>query len=306
MVAVIGSLNIDVVAFVERIPKVGETLTGKRFRESFGGKGANQAVAIAKLGVPINMVGCIGYDDRGLALLNSLENNGVNVKYVTRISDVPTGVALIQVDSCGNNTIVVIPAANDMLSIELVKKSIRAIEDSNVVVAQMEVPVETVKYVFEVAKSFGKTTILNPAPADMFDDSIISNTDVLVPNEVELETISGISIKRDDDVLSAARILLNKGVRDLIVTLGERGCIHFSGNNSKKYNGKKVIAVDTTAAGDSFVGTLAAMLSEGNRIDKAIEYAITASALSVTKEGAQISLPYRAEVENFAGKISEG
>ena len=264
-----------------------------------GGKGANQAVAIAKLGIPVKMLGCIGHDDRGLALLNSLSDNGVDLDCVTRIFDVPTGVALIQVDSGGNNTIVVVPGANSMLGIESIKKSIIAIEKASVVVAQLEVPVETVKYAFQAAKSLGKTTILNPAPADVFDYSLLTNTDVLVPNEIELETISGISIAGENDVFVAARILLDKGVRDLIVTLGERGCIHFNRNDFKVYNGRKVTAVDTTAAGDSFVGTLAAMLSEGKGIDEAITYAITVSALTVTKEGAQSSLPNRAEVEDF-------
>jgi len=299
MVAVIGSLNIDLVTYVTRLPRLGETLIGKRFKESLGGKGANQAVAIAKLGVPVNMLGCIGYDDRGLALLNSLADNGVNVKYVTQTFDAPTGVALIQVDSHGNNTIIVIPAANEMFSIELVKKSIKAIEEASVIVAQMEVPAETIRYAFEVAKNLGKTTILNPAPADIFDDFLISNTDILVPNETELETISGKSITKYDDIMNLAQILLNKGIRDLIVTLGERGCIHFNRNEAKVYNGRNVTTLDTTAAGDSFVGTLAAMLSEGKGIDEAITYAITASALTVTKEGAQSSLPNRAEVEDF-------
>jgi len=299
MVAVIGSLNMDLVAYVDRIPRVGETLTGRRLIEFCGGKGANQAVAIAKLGAPVNMIGCIGYDDRGLSLLNSLTDNGVNVKYVNQTVDVQTGVALIQVDSCGENTIVVIPAANDMLSVESIKKSINAINESAVVVAQLEIPAETVKYAFEVAKSLGKITILNPAPADMFDDSLLTNTDILVPNERELESISGIPVKVDEDVSIAARILLDKGVRHLIITLGERGCMHFTGNDVKAYDGRKVIAIDTTAAGDSFVGTLAAILSEGKGIVEAIKYAITASALTVTKEGAQIALPYRAEVDNY-------
>lgn len=303
MVTVIGSLNMDLVTYVTRIPRVGETLIGKRFTESLGGKGANQAVAIAKLGVPVNMIGCVGYDDRGLALLNSLAANGVNVKYVTRILDAPTGVALIQVDSRGDNTIIVIPSANEMLSIELVKKSKKAIEEASVVVAQMEVPAETVKYAFEVAKNLGKTTILNPAPADVFDDYLISYADILVPNVIELESISGVRIEGDDNVLNAAQVLLDKGVRDLIVTLGERGCIHFNKSGSKIYNGRKVTAIDTTAAGDSFVGTLVAMMSEGKIIEEAILYAINASALTVTKEGAQASLPTRLDVENFAEKI---
>lgn len=303
MVTVIGSLNMDLVAYVSRIPRVGETLVGHRFIQSLGGKGANQAVAIAKLGVPVNMIGFVGVDEMGAALLNSLKNEGVNVEHVIQCPDITTGIALIQVDSCGNNTIVVVPGANGMLSTEYVNASIKAIGEASVVVAQMEIPICTVTHALKIAKSLGKTTVLNPAPADLFDYCLVNDTDILVPNEIELESISGVRIEGDNDIFAAAQDLLDKGIRDLIVTLGERGCIHFNKRGSKVYNGRKVTAIDTTAAGDSFVGTLAAMLSEGKEIDEAIICAITASALTVTKEGAQVSLPTRVDVENFSEKI---
>lgn len=302
MVTVIGSLNVDLVAYVSRIPRVGETLVGNRFMQTLGGKGANQAVAIAKLGVAVNMIGCVGHDDRGSELINSLANFGVYVENVSRIHDNTTGVALIQVDSSGNNSIVIVPGANAVLSDDHVNASIKAIEEASIVVAQLEVPAQTVKYALSIAKSLGKTTVLNPAPADMFSDCLIPYTDILVPNEIELESISGVRIEGNKDVVIAAQVLLDNGVRDLIVTLGEKGCIHFNKRGSKVYNGRKVTAVDTTAAGDSFVGTLAAILSEGKEIDKAINYAINASALTVTKKGAQASLPTRSDVDNFAVK----
>lgn len=297
MVTVIGSLNTDMVFYVLRMPKIGETLVAQRFKQSLGGKGANQAVAISKFGVPVFMIGCIGDDERGLALLDSLENEGVDVKYVTRVAGASTGLAHIQVDSLGNNFIVVVPAANEVLSIDLVKNSISAIESASVVVAQLEVPSETVLFALKSAKDLGKITILNPAPADQFDFQMISNTDILVLNETELDAISGITINSIEDLLKASQILLDKGARDLIVTLGEKGCIHFNRYGSKMYDSRKVKVVDTTAAGDSFIGTLASILSEGKGIEEAIRYAIVASALTVTKEGAQNSLPYRKDVE---------
>lgn len=297
MVTVIGSLNTDFVFYVSRMPKIGETLIANRFKQSLGGKGANQAVAISRFEVPVNMIGCIGDDDRGLAMLNALENEGIDVKYVTRVPSVSTGLAHIQVDNLGNNLIVAFPAANEMLSIELVKNSIFAMESASVVVAQLEVPAETVLFGLKYAKDLGKITILNPAPADRFDAQMISYADILVLNETELEAVSGLTINNVEDLLKASQILLERGALDLIVTLGEKGCIHFNRYGYKEYDARKVTVVDTTAAGDSFIGALASIISEGKGIDEAIRYSIVASALTVTREGAQNSLPNRKDVE---------
>jgi len=299
MVTVVGSLNTDLVAYVSKIPRVGETLVGHRYTQSLGGKGANQAVAIAKLGMPVSLIGCVGCDDRGTELVNALSSYGVNGKNITCLHDYMTGVALIQVDSLGNNSIIVVSGANAMLSEEHINLSIKAIEDASVVVAQLEVPTQSVNKALKIAKDLGKRTILNPAPADMFGDTLISYTDILVPNEIELETISRVKIEKDRDIYLAAGVLLNKGIRDLIVTLGERGCIHFNESGSKEYSARKVEAVDTTAAGDSFVGALATAICEGKDLPDAIIFANVVGALTVTKSGAMSSLPSRDDVTEF-------
>lgn len=303
MITVIGSLNMDLVTNASRMPKVGETIMGKSFKQVPGGKGANQADAIAKLGSAVKMVGCVGEDELGNMLVQSLQKDGVDVSDVVRVKGISTGIASITVDNDGNNCIIVVAGANDMLDVERIQEAIDAIKEASVVVAQLEVPIETVKYALRAAKQLGKTTILNPAPASELDDEMLASIDILIPNETELEAISGIKVTNDEDIFSAAQLLINKGVRELIVTLGEKGCIHVTGQGSNSYKAHKVKAVDTTAAGDSFIGALAAAISEGKVLKDAIAFATAVGALTVTKEGAQSSLPLRAEVKEFMGNL---
>ncbi|MHB1393017.1 MAG: ribokinase [Clostridia bacterium] len=299
MIAVVGSLNMDLVTYTARMPVTGETIMGKNFRQIPGGKGANQADAIAKLGAEVKMIGCVGYDDMGNTLLEALQNDGVDVARVKRVDGISTGIASITVDASGNNCIIVVPGANHKLSIEDLQASYEVIQNSEVVVAQLEVPIETVKFAIKTAKQMGKLTILNPAPAIELEDEFLSNVDILVPNDTELELLSGIQVNKVGDLESAAQILINKGVRELIVTLGSKGCIHINKSGSKAYPAYKVNAIDTTAAGDSFIGALSAAISEGKSFEEAIGFAMAVGALTVTKEGAQSSLPLREEVEAF-------
>lgn len=299
MITVVGSLNMDLVTYTGRMPVTGETIIGKSFKQIPGGKGANQADAIAKLGAQVRMIGCVGFDDMGNTLLESLKNDGVDTALVKKIEGVSTGIASIMVDSAGNNCIIVVSGANNMLSPYDLKKSYDIIKDSDVIVAQLEVPIDTVSYAMKAAKQMGKLTILNPAPAVELKDELLADVDILVPNDTELEILSGIKVKNEADILRAADVLLDKGVSELIITLGSKGCMHVNKSGFKNYPAYQVTAVDTTAAGDSFIGAIAVAIYEGKSLEEAICFATAVGALTVTREGAQSSLPLREEVEAF-------
>jgi ribokinase len=299
MITVVGSLNMDLVTYTGRMPVTGETIIGKSFKQVPGGKGANQADTIAKLGAKVRMIGCVGSDNMGNMLLTSLKKDGVDIELVKKVEGVSTGIASITVDSKANNCIIVVPGANNMLSIDDLKASYEAIQNSDVVVAQLEVPVDTVKFALKTARKLGKLTILNPAPAIELDDEFLANVDILVPNDTELELISGIQVKNESDLKKAAQVIMDKGVKELIVTLGSEGCMYINKSGFKAYPAYKVDAIDTTAAGDSFIGAVAVAINEGKSLEEAICFATAVGALTVTKEGAQISLPLREEVETF-------
>ncbi|KXZ39716.1 ribokinase [Alkalithermobacter thermoalcaliphilus JW-YL-7 = DSM 7308] len=301
-ICVVGSLNMDLVINVDNMPKLGQTVIGKNLKKVCGGKGANQAVAIARLGANVNMIGKVGDDDFGQSLINSLKQDKVNTDFVKIRKDIPTGLAFITVNKDADNSIIVSPGANYDLNEEDINDCIDAIKCSNIVVTQLEIPLKTVSYLLKVAKSLGKYTILNPAPATKLSDEIIKNVDLLTPNETELEILSEFQIRNEDDIVLAGRKLLKKGVKELVVTLGEKGSLYMNNNTIKRFKSFKVKAIDTTAAGDSFTGALAVALSNDNNIDKAIEFASKVGALTVTKCGAQSSLPYLEDVLNFKGE----
>ncbi len=298
-ILVIGSLNMDLVTSVQKMPRVGETLLGDSFKQVPGGKGANQACASARLGGDVVMIGHVGNDNFGDTLISSLGNDGVDISCIQKVEDVSTGIAVIMVDNSGDNSIVVVPGANYTLTNKDIDNSIKYIREADIVVTQLEIPVETVKYSLKRAKEHGKYTILNPAPAKKLDDELIENIDLLTPNETELEVLSGITISTEDEILKAAKVLIDKGIKELIVTLGSDGCLYINSDGFKRFSSYKVEAVDTTAAGDSFTAAIAVGLSEGKQIDEVIDFASKVGALTVTKAGAQSSLPYRNEVLNF-------
>ncbi|MDU1540727.1 MAG: ribokinase [Paraclostridium sp.] len=297
-ICVIGSINMDLVVNVDEMPKKGQTLIGSNFKEVPGGKGANQAVAASRLGANVCMVGKVGSDGFGQNLLNQLKNNNVDTKYI-QIEEGASGVALITVDKNAENAIVVSPGANFKLAQKDIDNCIDAIKESNVVVIQLETPIDTIKYALEKSKELDKFTILNPAPAVKLGDDIIKNVDLLTPNETELEILSGVSINNEDDILKAAQVMLEKGVKKLIVTLGSKGSLYIDKENKIFKKSYKVDAIDTTAAGDSYTGAIAVSLSQGKNVEDAIDFASRVGALCVTKEGAQTSLPTIEEVLNY-------
>ena len=299
-ICVIGSLNMDLVVNVDTMPKPGQTIIGSNFKEVPGGKGANQAVAMAGLNGNVSMIGKVGEDGFGQTLINSLKNDKVDTTYIQTAKGA-TGVALITVDKNAQNSIVVSPGANFEVKEDDIDNNIEAIKNSDIVVLQLETPLNTIKYALNKAKELNKYTILNPAPAVKLDDEIIKNVDLLTPNETELEIISGVSIESEEDIQKAAQIMIEKGVKELIVTLGSKGSLYINKEKSMFKKAYKVEAVDTSAAGDSYTGALAVALSQDKGMEEAMDFASKVGALSVLKEGAQSSLPILEDVENFRG-----
>jgi ribokinase len=298
-IVVIGSINMDLVTICDRAPNGGETLLGSEFFQIPGGKGANQAVTIGKLGSRVVILGKVGDDLFGKELLSSMDKNGVDIQFIEK-APVSTGIAKIVVEKNGQNRILVVPGANSYVDIEYIDNHLDVIKDCDVVIGQLEIPISTVEYAFKKAKEYGKITILNPAPAIKLSEELIKNSDYIIPNESELEVITGMKIESFDGIIEAAKKVIKMGVKGLIVTLGEKGSLYLGGDKFTKHSAYKVKAIDTTAAGDSFIGGFVTRLDLG--VDKAIEFATKVSAISVTKRGAQTSIPTMEEVENFVGE----
>lgn len=297
-IVVIGSLNMDWVIPVNHTPVEGETILADGYTEVPGGKGANQACAAGKLKGNVSMLGLVGDDEIGDKLINNLKLVNVDVSRIKKSENINSGLALINVNSKGNNSIVVLPGANGRCDIKYIEKNIDIIEKSDIVLLQMEIPIETVEYVITVSKNLKKQVILNPAPApDSLTDEVLRNIDILTPNETELEKISGKNVKTVEDAIEASKSLLSRGVKNIIATLGEKGALLVNKDEVKEFKALKVDAVDTTAAGDSFNGAMAVYLSEGHTISEAIEFANKVSSIAVTRKGAQTSIPERSEIE---------
>lgn len=299
-IAVVGSLNMDLVVKMERIPSPGETLLGGDFNTHPGGKGANQAVAAARLGAEVYMIGCAGNDAFGNELRTSLENDGINTSYVVEHPKAATGVALIQVDRQGKNSIAVAPGANLKLTGLDVQKALFDIGEIDILILQLEIPLQAVYSALLLASNKKIKTILNPAPAQFLPKNLLELVDFLIPNEYELGILlnnPGLSKKTIHHNYSSIR---QYGCKNTIVTLGEDGALIFDQmGNESHIPAFNVKAVDSTAAGDCFVGALAVGLCEGKSLEEAARFASAAASISVTREGAQPSLPYREEVEDF-------
>ncbi|MGC8971131.1 MAG: ribokinase [bacterium] len=302
-IVVIGSINMDLVIKSSSIPKPGETVIGESFYKAYGGKGANQAVTVSKLGGDCYFIGRIGKDLFGNELKENLLKNQVNIDYLTEDDSSLTGIAFIIVDQDGENSIVVAPGANMKLNKEDIERAIPIISKASTLLIQLEIPIETVEYSLNLAKSYNLISILNPAPArKKIDKDIISLVDIITPNRSELAMITGIELKDDDDIIKAGKRLLEYGIKWVIVTLGSRGVMAIGEDREIYIPAIKVDPVDTTGAGDVFNGALTVKLSQGEPIERAIKYAVVCAGISVTRKGAQSSIPTSEEVENFIKK----
>lgn len=301
-ISVVGSLNMDLVVQMPAIPRPGETLLGGRFATFPGGKGANQAVAAARLGARVTLIGRVGADSFGEQLLHLAQVEGIETAHVGVDRENATGVALITVDAQGQNSISVASGANFALTAQDVRRAWDQIGKVDLLVMPLETPLETILTAAQLAKERQVRVILNPAPARELED-FLKIVDVIVPNERETEYLTGIEISNDEEALNAALSLLARGVGSVVLTLGDRGALVVEGKpNQPIYHhlqAHRVKAVDTTAAGDAFVGALATGLGEGVSLLEAARFANAAAALSVTRPGAQPSLPWRADVEKF-------
>ena len=281
-ILVIGSINKDLVITTPRFPKEGETILGNNFSTSNGGKGANQACAIGKLGGNVAMLGAIGNDNFGKDLSNALYSNNVNIDNLLIKDNISTGIAVITVTDDGANHIIVAQGANALITKDDIKEKL--ISSFDIIVMQLETPLETAKYAASIARKLGKTVVLNPSPAVKLDKEFLSCVDILIPNETEIDIIGGIDY------------VLECGVKNIILTLGADGCDLITKENRKHFDAYKVNVVDTTAAGDSFLGGVVRMIADDKTIEEAIEFATKVSNITVTRKGAIDSIPTYNEV----------
>ncbi|MEM5439811.1 ribokinase [Paraburkholderia diazotrophica] len=298
-VTVVGSLNMDLVARAPRMPQPGETLAGHAFAQVPGGKGGNQAVAAARLGAQVAMLGCIGADANGAQLRAGLEAEGIDCTALETSATAPTGVALIIVDDGSQNAIVIIAGSNGEVTPDTVARHEAALARAQVVICQLETPPATVHAALCAARRLGKTVILNPAPAvGPLPADWLPLIDYLIPNELEAATLTGLPVSSPEEAMLAADALRNAGARNVIVTIGAQGVVAAtSGEPPRHFDAPRVRAVDTTAAGDTFIGGFAAQLARGASVADAIRFAQRAASISVTRAGAQPSIPTRAEIE---------
>jgi len=292
-VAVVGSLNFDLVCVLDRLPGLGETLTARSHVTAFGGKGANQAVAAARLGASVRMIGAVGSDSTGEAMRRNLEDNGVDASGLL-VAEGPSGVAMISIDANGDNTIVVYPGANAALGPDWVRANARAIEDGDCLMLQLETPLESALEAARIAGRAGVPVLLNPAPARALPDELLRLCSAVTPNETELAILSGVPGIED-----GARALLAKGVGAVVVTLGSAGCLYVDEVGTFTVPSYRIDAVDATAAGDSFNGALATRLGSGRVTPEDLAFCNAAGAIAATRLGAQPSIPTISEVDQF-------
>jgi ribokinase len=305
-IAVVGSTNMDLTTTVERMPVWGETVLAKHFETSFGGKGANQAVAAAKLGAEVVMVTNLGDDALGESALNNFHDYGIDTRHVRRIPSQSTGTATILVDEkSGDNAILIVAGANGDLSSADVDAASETLKGCDLILLQLEIQLETAYAAIHFARKNGVRTVLNPAPARRnLDMGVVTQASFLMPNETELAILTGMAVESEAEVSAAAQSLVKHGVETVIVTLGARGALLATHEGARPIAPVKVQAVDTTGAGDAFIGSFARYLAAGLALDAALAQATRYSALSVTSHGAQKSFATEAEFEAFCSKLA--
>lgn len=299
---VLGSVNADHVLRVGSFPRPGETLHGQGYSVIAGGKGANQAVAAARLGANVSFIACVGDDSFGLNIRQEFEKDGINIDAVMIEKDTPTGIAMIQVAATGENSICISAEANACLTPQRIAAHTSIIEQADMLLLQLEVPMESIEYAAEIANKSGTTVILNPAPAQHLSDKLLKLIDIITPNETEAEILTGIKVFDAQSAQLAADALHKKQIKTVLITLGSQGVWLSKEGEGSQIMGYKVDAVDTTAAGDTFNGAFLTALLEDKSLNEAVQFAHAAAAITVTGQGAQSSIPYRQDVTEFLTK----
>ncbi|RPD97538.1 ribokinase [Candidatus Pantoea deserta] len=297
--AVLGSINADHILNLAHFPRPGETVIGKQYTVAFGGKGANQAVAAGRAGADIAFIACLGDDAIGERILAQLAQDNIDTAPVETVSGEPTGVAMIFVNGEGENTIGICAGANAALTPACVARHQQAIADASALLMQLESPLESVLAAAKMARASQTQVILNPAPATPLDDELLALVDIITPNETEAESLTGIAVSNDDDAARAAAVLHAKGIPTVLITLGRRGVWLSEQGKGQRIAGFTVKAVDTIAAGDTFNGAFITARLEGQSLHDAVRFAHAAAAIAVTRPGAQPSVPWRTEIDEF-------
>lgn len=301
-ITVIGSSNIDLIMKIKTLPVKGETVSGGEFLQTFGGKGANQAVGAARAGGKVTFISCVGDDHYGKQCIGNFNKDGIDTTRIFTEKNIATGTALIMIDEKGNNMITVAPGANYNMTPQHIDRVMDVISNSEYILLQYEIPQETLYYVIEKCNEHGVKVLFNLAPAAEFDKKHISMIQTLIVNEVEAEFLTNHPVKNEEAIKTAAMILQELGPQNVIITLGAEGSYVASGNYHEKIPAFTVEATDTTAAGDVYCGSLAVAMTEGKPLYKAVEFASAASAISVTRIGAQPSAPQRTEIDDLINK----
>ena len=296
---VLGSINVDHIMNIAQFPAPGETVIGKQYQTAFGGKGANQAVACGRSGADITCIACVGDDAIGAEILAQLQRDRIHIAAVSVVPEAATGVAMIFVNEDGENVIGISAGANAALTPEHFAPYKGLVEQSDALLMQLESPLETVIAAAQAAKNHQTRVILNPAPARELPDSLLKLVDVITPNETEAEKLTGISVSDETGAARAAQVLHDKGIGQVLITLGSRGVWLSVNGEGRRIPGFKVNAVDTIAAGDTFNGAYVTALLEGKPADEAVRFAHAAAAIAVTRRGAQPSVPWRREIDAF-------